>query len=363
MWKVDPFSRFKPQAEEPTPPEAPNPVEYQPSLPEVVPGGGAHHEQPGLEVVNAGYNVYNPPTTSDSGTAITPESPFEIGKLPPEYEAATINRPHRICGIKRWIFLTLVGIVLVAAIVGGVVGGVLGSRKSSSRPSNPPSPTQTTFPINIAAVENSDGDITLVRQDNNTQLFYIHAMVGGKWGSPITIEGLNPPPSTNTSFAMLQAPNSTTIQIFYTAENNTMFDASGTTDNGNWTMGRLASDTRYGVLVSPQSGFAATPWIVENAEGYSFRVYYVDRTTQSVQELALDSGDSWTITDVRFSTASSKGKVAVAWVQASNFSYTDNQALHVFYQDNRANLVHVPGYNGVWNFSQNCKESTSENPI
>ncbi|KAF3921216.1 hypothetical protein ABW21_db0204395 [Orbilia brochopaga] len=135
-----------------------------------------------------------------------------------------------------------------------------------------------------------------------------------------------------------------------------MFDAYGTADNGTWTMGKLASDTRYGVLVSPGSGFAATPWIVKNLDGeYGLRIYYVDRTTQAVQELAYNQGGNWVITSIRFSTALHNGKVALAWVQAANFSYTDNQVLHVFYQDARANLVHIPGFDGQWDFNANSE--------
>ncbi|KAK6352391.1 hypothetical protein TWF730_009218 [Orbilia blumenaviensis] len=181
-------------------------------------------------------------------------------------------------------------------------------------------------------------------------------MEKNQWRDPILIEGLNPPPSKNTSFAALQAPDSTTIRIFYTAMNNTMYDALGTADDGSWTMGQLASDTRYGVLVSPNSGFAATPWVVKNSDrAYVFRIHYIDRTTQSVQELAYDSGGNWIITAIRFPRASHIGKVALAWVRPSNNSYTRNQVLHVFYQDQRANLVHVPGYDGEWDFAGNSE--------
>ncbi|EPS35945.1 hypothetical protein H072_10564 [Dactylellina haptotyla CBS 200.50] len=343
MWNVDPFSRLKP---EPSPPEAPNPVENQATAPEVVPGGGTHHEQPGLEVVNS---EYRPP-------AFTPESPFPAGKLPPEYEDKSLDRKRRICGLKIWIFFAILAIVVVAAIIGGVVGGVLGSRSSGSRDSsNPPSPSETTIPINIAAVRGGqDGQIstTIIRQDNNTEKFYLHPMVGSQWQDPITIEGLYPVPSKGTSFAALQAPNSTTIRIFYTADNNTLYDAFGSSDNGNWTMGSLGSDTRYGVLISPGSGFAASPWVTGNGNGYSLRVYYIDRTTQSVQELAYDPDGRWVVTGIRFSRALQQGKVALAWVQASNFSYTNNQVMHVFYQDDRSNLLHMPGFDGAWNFTR-----------
>ncbi|KAK6523657.1 hypothetical protein TWF281_001634 [Arthrobotrys megalospora] len=333
---------------EPSPPEAPNPIETQPTFPEVVPGGGPHHEQPGLEVVNP---VYQPP-------AYGPESQYSGVKSSNsvEYEDRSARGKRVICGIKRWVFFAILGAVGVAVIVGGVVGGVLGSKGSDDSPS--PSPMETTTPINIAAVRGGQNDVgtTVIRQDNTTQRFYIHSMVDNQWRDPITIEGLDPPPSKNTSFAALQAPNSSTIQIFYTAENNTMYDASGTADDESWRMGRLASDTRYGVLVSPNSGFAATPWVVENNDReYSFRVYYIDRTTQFVQELAYDSRGSWAGTTVRFSRASDRGKVALAWVRASNFSYTENQVLHVFYQDQRANLVHVPGYDGEWDFAENSE--------
>ncbi|KAK6337836.1 hypothetical protein TWF696_001315 [Orbilia brochopaga] len=355
MWQVDPFSRLKPERVQPSPPVAPSLIETQPSPPEVVPGGGDTHEQPGLEVADFDYRPFGP----DSSGQVKPLTEDEDWNFDRKHERDS----HRICGLKRWIFFSLLGLLLVAAVVGGAVGGILGSHSSASNGSNnstnPPLPTTTTVPIAMAVVNpaQSEAGTTIIRQDNSTELFYIHTTAGNRQQrDPILIEGLNPAPSKNTSFAALQAPGSTTIRIFYTADNNTMFDAYGSADNGTWTMGQLASDTRYGVLVSPGSGFAATPWTVEYLNGeYGLRVYYVDRTTKAVQELAYNQGGVWVITNIRFSTALQNGKIALAWVRAANFSYTDNQVLHVFYQDVRANLVHIPGYDGRWDFNANSE--------
>ncbi|EWC47304.1 hypothetical protein DRE_03423 [Drechslerella stenobrocha 248] len=331
----------------------PPPIETQPSAPEVVPGGGDHHERPGPEVVdNSAYQAYFAP---DSGLAAVKPQLVEYEGWKPDQK-----RQRRICGLRRRVFFILLGLLLVVAAVGAVVGRFVNrpdtsERDGPPRPTDPSAPSGTTVPIAVGAVSGSNFGVgnSVIRQDNNTQMFYITMAGTDPQRDTVLISGLDPPPSKNTSFAMLQAPGSTTMRLFYTAENNTMFDAYGTADNGNWTMGRLAVDTRYRALVSPGSGFAATPWAVKNRDNnYSLRVYYVDRATQSVQEIAYDQGGNWVLTFIRLPRALSNGKVALAWVQASNFSFTDNQVLHVFYQDQQANLVHVPTYDGIWNITE-----------
>ncbi|KAK6352392.1 hypothetical protein TWF730_009219 [Orbilia blumenaviensis] len=125
MWRFDPFSLLKPQVAEPSLPEAPNPIEAQPTLPEVVPGGGPHHEQPGLEVVDPAYQplAYGPESQYSGGTVKSSDSGVENN-------GENARDKRLICGLKRMVFFLGLGIVGVVVVVAGVVGGVLGSRRS-----------------------------------------------------------------------------------------------------------------------------------------------------------------------------------------------------------------------------------------
>ncbi|KAF3913340.1 hypothetical protein ABW20_dc0104049 [Dactylellina cionopaga] len=291
----------------------------------------------------------------------------------------------RICGLKRWIFITLVvaAIVVVAAAVGGGVAASTASKNNkssspSSDASTPPTstpptstngaPTSTTSsppllatPGTFAVTKSSPSyqdtynSITYFFQDINTPDIYMWTYKRGQdWVEIGKLDGLNPPPRANSSIAAVRSPDEETISLFYTAENGTLYDIIGSSTDTDWRMGTLAPRTNYGVLVSKDSGIAALWWGMKdmNGPGYSIRVYYVDSAAAQVRELAFDNNKDpqWFVTDKPLESCSPTAKITVAHLPPNDTS-TAQETAHLFYQDKTGNLRHYPGYDGTWSTS------------
>ncbi|EPS38639.1 hypothetical protein H072_7596 [Dactylellina haptotyla CBS 200.50] len=315
------------------------------------------------------------PGGGDNGGYAGGHPQFNGGAVPPA-------KPERkIWGLKRWVFIAIViaVIVIIAAAVGGGVGGSLASKsnKSSTSPdssqttSAPPTsttnevPTSTTSsppllatPGTFASVKSSTSgqddynSITYFFQDTNTPDIYMWTIIRGQdWVQIGKLDGLNPPPRPNSTFAAVQAPDDDTISLFYVADNGTLFDVTGTGTDTDWRMGFLAPRTNYGVLVAEDSGIAAIWWGIKdmNGPGYSIRIYYVDSAASRVRELAFDANKSpqWFVTDQPLETCLPTAKIAIAHLPPNETS-TLMETAHLFYQDRNGNLRHYAGYDGSW---------------
>ncbi|KAF3940052.1 hypothetical protein ABW19_dt0208906 [Dactylella cylindrospora] len=293
-----------------------------------------------------------------------------------------------ICGLKRWLFFVLVAaaILVVGGAVGGGVGGSLASRDSGDANSESGTTTTTTSssttststasatptPGTIAAVKDStvledeQYSLTYFFQDINSPDIYMTndgAFASMNWTQIGKLEGLDPPPKANSSFAAIQAPGEDVISIYYISDNGTLYDANGTYGTTNWQMGELALQTRYSILVSEDSGIAATWWGLEDDSGPGFRrrIYYVDSAAQRVRELAFDANKNpqWFVTDQPLETCLGKAKIAVAHLPPTESSY-NRETAHLFYQDRSGNLRHFPGYDGDWDYdnAETIRETT-----
>ncbi|KAF3925247.1 hypothetical protein ABW20_dc0105382 [Dactylellina cionopaga] len=156
----------------------------------------------------------------------------------------------------------------------------------------------------------------------------------------------------NSSFAAVQEPGDDRITLFYVAANGTLFNAIGSPTNASWRMGDLAPSTKYAILVSEGSGIAAQWWgLRTNVRfGYSLRVYFVERASTRVQELAYD-GDKeiqWFVTDQALEVCSPQAKIALAHLQPASLTNKTRETMHLFYEGKDGSLRHFPGYNGFW---------------
>ncbi|EWC46037.1 hypothetical protein DRE_04830 [Drechslerella stenobrocha 248] len=286
---------------------------------------------------------------------------------------AAASSGKRICGLKRWVFfviLAVVVLVIAGGIGGGIAGGLLSSRSNNANGgdsnsqaaanSTGTSPTSSASAIpaiatpgTFAAVKASEGlmdnvkGITYFFQDINTPDIYMWRQLGDDWRQVGKLEGLNPPPRANSSIAAVQAPDQSSISLFYTADNGTLFDAIGTFGSASWRMGQLAALTNYKAEVAPGSGIAASWW---GRARSSIRVYYVDSGVARIREVAYDEDKNprWFITTQEFEQCSQSAKVAVAHLPPRNSTNVMGETIHLFYQDRNNNVRHYPGYNGLW---------------
>jgi len=245
--------------------------------------------------------------------------------------------------------------------------------RSSNRTATPTA-TATSTPLAIAAVNgDSNNKITSIHQDAATDDLYISAYNGNTWQNQVKINGISPKPMSNSPLTTLQIPNtelvcrltplkhiyanSAKIHIFYLADNLTMYDAYGFANSSSWHNGQLAPQTQYRILAANGTGIAATPWMNDpQGQQYSLRVYYVDFSSVTVRELALDPGYTWIQTQQLFGGAiSSSSSVAVTWTPAASFTNTSSQLINLFWQDARGNVIHYPSVDGRWD------DSSSEN--
>jgi len=282
------------------------------------------------------------------------------------------RQEKRICGLKRWLFFLL--LALIVLIIGGAVGGGIGGSQAGKKSSGAKPATATTSnssstatttsgvatatstPGSIAAAQVRDSnEIAVFYQDTATSDIYLSGYYGSgpSWHSGVKINGINPLPKPNSSIAAVyNLTDSETINLFYIAENNTMFNAYGTINSTSWTMGTLASDTSYSVLVADGGGMTACPWMdLQSTPAFSMRVYYIDRATSSVKELGIDPGTKWFVTTAVFEKAGPQSQISSAWLPGYNFSNITNEVTHLFYQDTRGNIRHLPGYNGYWSLN------------
>ncbi|KAF3935015.1 hypothetical protein ABW20_dc0102778 [Dactylellina cionopaga] len=292
----------------------------------------------------------------------------------------------RICGLKRWVFIVIiiVVIVIIAAVGGGVgasqasknknsgatsgdsqttststsVTSSSGTTTSGASTSTSTSPPAIATPGTFAAVKSSTsgqedyGSLTYFFQDINTPDIYMWTIIRGQdWVQIGKLDGLDPPPRPNSSFAAVQAPDDDSISLYYIADNGTMFDVTGSSTNTDWRMGILAPRTNYGVLVSQDSGIGAIWWGFkdDSGPGYRTRIYYVDSAAARVRELAFDADKDpqWFVTDQSLETCSPKAKIAIAHLPP-NATSTLRETAHLFYQDRNGGLRHYPGYDGIW---------------
>ncbi|KAJ6257455.1 Ferric/cupric reductase transmembrane component [Drechslerella dactyloides] len=299
---------------------------------------------------------------------------------------------RRILGLKRWVFFTILAVVLlvvVGAAVGGGVGGSLASKNNGSSASSSDSQTTSASsttatststssvqvlatPGTFAAVKASTADqddfqsISYLFQDINTPDIYLTTIKkGGSWAQIGKIQGLNPQPRPNSTIAAIQAPDEETISLYYVAENGTLYDAIGSSTDTIWRMGTLAPRTNYGVLVSQNSGIAATWWGTrgDSGPGYRLRIYYVDSAAARVRELAFNAEENpqWFVTREPLESCSPTAKISVAHLRPDNSSSTLRETAHLFYQNTNGDIRHYPGYDGRWNL--NNAETISQSTI
>ncbi|KAK6532631.1 hypothetical protein TWF281_006812 [Arthrobotrys megalospora] len=345
--------------------------------------GGTYPGPPPPPPVDSYGDSYGQQGYAGAGHAGHPQFNSGPPPLPPP------SKEGRICGLKRWVFFVLIlgAVVVVAAAVGGGVGGALaGKNNNSSGASSGPSSSMTTTtggpatttsagpssttsappqlptPGTFAAVKSSDpnqenyNSLTYLFQDVNTPDIWMWTIIRGQdWIQIGKLTGLEPPPRANSSIAAVQAPDSDTISLFYTAENGTLYDVIGSPVDTDWRMGTLAPLTNYGVLVSEGSGMGASWWgnKDDNGPGYRIRVYYVDSAAARVRELAYDANKTpkWFVTDQQLETCSPQAKVTIAHLPPENATSTIQETAHLFYQDRNGNLRHFPGYDGSWDSS------------
>ncbi|KAK6335740.1 hypothetical protein TWF730_003118 [Orbilia blumenaviensis] len=340
-----------------------------------------------------------PPVDSYGQQGFAAGSPGGYGGHPQFNGAPPLPEPEpesRICGLKRWVFFVLIlgAVVVVAAAVGGGVGGALAGRSNNNNNNNSSAgssdgqsttatttttggvatttsagPTSTTSappqlptPGTFAAVKSSDpnqdnfNSLTYFFQDINTPDIWMWTHIRGRdWVQIGKLEGLNPAPRANSSIAAVQAPDADTISLFYTAENGTLFDVTGSPQNTDWSMGTLAPLTNYGVLVSEGSGMGASWWgnKDDNGPGYRIRIYYVDSAASRVRELAYDANKTprWFVTDQQLETCAPQAKITIAHLPPENSTSTRRETAHLFYQNRDGDLRHFPGYDGTWDSS------------